>query len=176
MSTKDLSLLRPGLFSGRWLSPLGKIVLASDGQSIVGLWFEGQKYFGSTLSDVAVEDEMRPEFEATRRWLSEYFSGRRSAGIPAIRLVGTEFQQRVWRELLALEWGTTTTYGRLAASLGSSPRAVGGAVGRNPISLIIPCHRVLGSASLTGYAAGIDIKRTLLDIESSGKRAFPQGE
>ena len=162
----ELTNCRPGRYVAQWESPLGRIILASDGQAIVGLWFESQKHFGSTLSESAAEDGFRPEFEEARRWLIEYFSGQQPSKAPEISLVGTEFQKRVWRELLAIEWGETATYGALAARLDSSPRAVGGAVGRNPVSLMVPCHRVTGAASLTGYAAGVDVKRALLEHES----------
>lgn len=161
-----IDVKRPGRYFGRWKSPLGSIVLASDGRALVGLWFEGQKFFGSTLSANAMECNNRLEFDETRRWLADYFSGTRPSVMPEIRLAGTEFQNRVWDALLTVGWGETVTYGQLATRLGSSPRAVGSAVGRNPISLIVPCHRVTGVASLTGYAAGLDIKSALLDIES----------
>lgn len=158
--------LRCGRFVGRWQGPLAGGLLASDGESLVGLWFDGQRHFGSTLAPDFVEDEGRPEFETARRWLAEYFAGREPEWTPAIKLAGTDFQQRVWSALLAINPGRTITYGQLASQLGSSPRAIGSAVGRNPISLIVPCHRVIGSASsLTGYAAGLPLKRALLTLE-----------
>lgn len=156
----------PGHYICRCMSPLGNIVMASDGSSLVGVWFEGQKYFGSTLSADAVVDNDRPEFKAARRWLDGFFTGSQPAEMPEITLTGTEFQKLVWRELLTIEWGRTVTYGELARRLGSSPRAVGTAVGRNPLSLLVPCHRVIGATSLTGYAGGLDKKRALLAIES----------
>ena len=106
---------------------------------------------------------------AARRWLDAYFAGERPdvAGLP-LAPRGTAFQRRVWSALLAIPYGETRTYGELAAALGSSPRAVGSAVGKNPISVIVPCHRVLGAdGSLTGYAGGLDRKRAILELEAA---------
>lgn len=165
--------------------------------SLIGLWFDGQKHFGSTLnaqetvlSSYAVEctDLSVPDvadmlglevFDSTRRWLDIYFSGKDPGFIPKLRLIGTPFQIRVWNSLLGIPYGEVATYGRIAAQLSvggqgggsqgkTSPRAVGNAVGRNPVSLIVPCHRVTGAdGSLTGYAGGISAKRRLLILESS---------
>lgn len=147
-------------------SPLGGITLASDGKALTGLWFEGQRHFGSTLGGVASPAEL-PFFDDTRRWLDIYFSGRPPGFTPPLALHGTPFQQRVWDSLCAIPYGETITYGELARRLGvGSAQAVGGAVGHNPIALVVPCHRVVGSGgALTGYAAGLDRKQALLQLE-----------
>lgn len=148
-------------------SPLGKITLASDGQALTGLFFEGQRYFGSTLGAHHEDCPSLPVFDDARRWLDEYFAGQEPDFTPPLSLRGTVFQQRVWRELLAIPYGATTSYCELAKRLGvRSAQAIGGAVGRNPISIIVPCHRVVGAdGSLTGYAGGLDRKRALLQLE-----------
>lgn len=146
-------------------SPLGEITLGSRGEALCGLWFAGQKYFARGLSP---EREVRdlPVFRETLRWLEAYFSGGVPDFLPPLAPEGTPFQRRVWKALLAVPYGETVTYGALAAQLDTSPRAVGSAVGHNPISILIPCHRVVGSAgSLTGYAGGLDRKRALLALE-----------
>lgn len=154
-------------YTSHYYSPLGGITLASDGQVLVGLWFDGQKYFGSMLGMQHEEHAALSVFEEVRRWLDKYFSGHEPEFIPPLALKGTLFQQRVWEALLTIPYGKTLTYGELARRLGCrSAQAVGGAVGHNPISIIVPCHRVVGSdGSLTGYAAGIDRKRALLELE-----------
>ena len=153
-------------------SPLGGIKLASDGKALTGLWFDGQKYFGSTLctatSTLGRTQGYAPTvFDETRRWLDIYFSGNKPDFMPPIILCGTPFQQRVWEVLLTIPYGQMVTYGELARRLGCrSAQGVGGAVGRNPISIIVPCHRVVGvDGSLTGYAGGLDRKRALLALE-----------
>ena len=148
-------------------SPLGDITLASDGRALAGLWYDGQKYFGSTLGPLTSLPAQLPVFDEACRWLDIYFSGREPDFIPPLSLRGTPFQQRVWKELLTIPYGQTVTYGELARRLGCrSAQAVGGAVGRNPISIIVPCHRVIGTnGSLTGYAGGLDRKQALLRLE-----------
>ena len=148
-------------------SPLGNITLASDGRALLGLWFDGQRHFGSTLGVQAPSLTELSIFDDTRRWLDTYFSGRKPDFTPSLSLHGTAFQQRVWETLLAIPYGRLVTYGELASRLGiCSAQAVGGAVGRNPISIIVPCHRVVGAGgSLTGYAGGLDRKRALLQME-----------
>lgn len=148
-------------------SPLGDITLASDGTSLVGLWFDGQRHFGSTLVTPTPVPAELPAFDETRRWLDIYFSGREPDFFPTLLLRGTTFQRRVWDVLMTIPYGSTVTYGELARLLGiRSAQAVGGAVGRNPISIIVPCHRVVGSdGSLTGYAGGLQRKQFLLDNE-----------
>ena len=155
-------------------SPLGGITLASNGEALTGLWFDGQAYFGSTLHD-APENRPLPIFEETERWLSVYFSGQKPDFTPRLHLFDTPFRLTVWNCLLTIPYGETITYGELAQKTGwygklyrGSARAVGGAVGRNPISLIVPCHRVIGAdGSLTGYAGGVERKRLLLQLEKT---------
>ncbi len=153
-------------------SPIGKIILGSNGCSLVGLWFENAKYFGSTLtSETQVKD--LPIFKETQNWLDIYFSGKNPDFTPNLKLEGSEFQMAVWNILKDIPYGETTTYGEIAKIIAEqkgikkiSAQAVGGAVGHNPISIIIPCHRVIGkNGSLTGYAGGIDLKKFLLDNE-----------
>lgn len=145
-------------------SPVGKLTLAGEGEALTGLWLEGQKYFGSKLHPVKWGES--PAFAETRRWLECYFAGKDPGPTPQLAPEGTPFQRRVWELLRTVPWGETTTYGALAKRLGSSPRAVGSAVGHNPISILIPCHRVLGSeGSLTGYAGGTERKAWLLENE-----------
>lgn len=159
-------------------SPLGPILLAGGGDSLTGLWFEGQKHFPEELA-AAGQAAALPVFRETERWLEVYFSGREPDFLPALKPRGTAFQLAVWTLLRAIPYGETRSYGQLAAELAKarglsrvSPRAVGGAVGRNPISLLIPCHRVVGrNGSLTGYAGGLERKRFLLDLEHGGSRS-----
>jgi len=140
--------------------------MGSDGEALIGLWFEGGKYFGNTLTE-RTEEKALPVFEETARWLDIYFDGREPGFTPPLSLHGTEFQKAVWLLLRDVPYGCTASYGDIAAKLPhSSARAVGGAVGRNPISIIVPCHRIMGAdGSLTGYAGGIDRKSALLGIE-----------
>lgn len=153
-------------------SPLGRILLASDGTGLTGLWFEGQKYFARGLETVH-EEKNAPVFDAVKRWLDLYFSGVRPDFTPPLRLIGTPFQRTVWKRLQAVPYGQTTSYGELALAVGTSSRAVGGAVGRNPISIIIPCHRVVGAnGGLTGYAGGIERKIRLLKLEGAYRETF----
>lgn len=161
-------------YSHRHVSPIGPLLLASDGRNIVGLWMEGQKYFGGTVSETLVPDSQRPEFRDASAWLEAYFSGKNPdvADIP-LAPRGTEFQSAVWQRLLRIPYGETATYGEIGRQValdlkktGMSGQAVGGAVGHNPISIIIPCHRVVGSSgSLTGYAGGLGKKVHLLTLE-----------
>ncbi len=157
-------------YTHRYVSPMGGITLASDGEALTGLWFDGQKHFGSTLTEALAEKPL-PVFDRADQWLDAYFGGREPDFTPPLRLRGTSFQQAVWRRLLAVPYGRTVTYGEIASFLGLPPgsaRAVGGAVGRNPISLIVPCHRVIGAdGSLTGYAGGIERKIRLLELENA---------
>ena len=150
-------------------SPLDGITMASDGEALTGLWFEGQHFYASTLGECVTGD--LPVFRETGRWLDVYFSGRDPGFTPPLSLRGTPFRQSVWAELLNIPFGQTATYGEIAARIGAlsrtSARAVGGAVGHNPVSLIVPCHRVVGSGgALTGYAGGLDLKRRLLQLET----------
>ena len=155
-------------------SPLGMLSLGSDGEHLIGLWLEGQKYFGGAVREALEERDGLPVFDAARDWLARYFAGEKPmpSELPLCP-IGGEFRQRVWRLLCQIPYGETTTYGALARALAAqmgrpsmSSQAVGGAVGHNPISIIIPCHRVVGSGgSLTGYAGGIAAKLRLLEHE-----------
>ena len=152
-------------------SPLGAITLASDGEALTGLWFDGQKYFGSTLPQQAETGDC-PVFTQAKRWLDSYFAGEEPDFTPPLHWTATPFRSAVWEILLTIPYGCTMTYGQIAAQLADrmgkpqSAQAVGGAVGHNPISLIVPCHRVVGAdGSLTGYAGGIDRKVKLLALE-----------
>ena len=153
-------------------SPLGGMTMASDGEHLTGLWFDGQKYFGATLGDAPKETTL-PVFEQTARWLDLYFSGEAPDFTPPLSTDATPFRRAVWDILLTIPYGQTITYGDIAKTLAKthgkaamSAQAVGGAVGHNPISLIIPCHRVIGAdGSLTGYAGGVEKKAKLLELE-----------
>lgn len=157
-------------YTWHYASPLGGILLAADGEGLTGLWFEGQKYFARGL-DAEHEEKLLPVFAQAARWLDTYFSGKEPDFTPPLHLPGTEFQRTVWQKLLAIPYGGTETYGglaRLCSRAGMTARAVGGAVGRNPVSIIVPCHRVVGArGSLTGYAGGIERKEKLLALERS---------
>ncbi len=153
-----------GMLTQFYASPLGEILLGAGEDGLVGLWFAGQSHFPA-LSHAVPGDS--PALNAAKNWLDQYFSGEIPAFLPPISLKGTDFQLRVWKALLNIPYGQVVTYGELAKKLGVlSAQAVGGAVGRNPISLILPCHRVVGSkGQLTGYAGGLDRKKWLLDRE-----------
>ena len=155
-------------------SPVGRLTLACDGNSLTGLWIEGQKYFGGTLPMEAVERDDLPVFRTAKAWLDEYFQGKQPPiSELSLRPMGSKFRQTVWEILCELPYGEVTTYGEIAQRAASrlgretmSSQAVGGAVGHNPISIIIPCHRVVGAGgSLTGYAGGIARKIKLLELE-----------
>lgn len=162
-------------------SPIGLLTLASDGKNLIGLWVEGQKYHGATIDEEIIENEEMPIFEATKKWLDKYFAGEEPA-ISKLSLapIGTDFRQDVWKILCEIPYGQVVTYGDIAKEMASkmnkktmSSQAVGGAVGHNPISIIIPCHRVVGTnGSLTGYAGGIDKKIKLLKLEEVDTGAF----
>ena len=153
-------------------SPVGRLTLAARDGCLTGLWLEGQKYF---MAGADPETENAPDaapFPQARAWLAAYFAGQ-DADASALPLAprGTDFQRRVWQALREIPRGQTRTYGQLSAVLHSSARAVGGAVGHNPISILIPCHRVLGAAGrLTGYAGGADRKALLLRLEGAAFR------
>ena len=161
-------------YTHHYESPLGGITLASDGESLTGLWFDGQKHFAATLPPDHIEKNL-PVFREAMRWLDIYFSGRDPAFTPALSMRATAFRKAVWEVLLTIPYGRTMTYGEIADSVAErtharsvSARAVGGAVGHNAVSLIIPCHRVIGSdGSMTGYAGGTDRKMRLLQMEGA---------
>ncbi len=164
-------------YTAHYDSPLGGITLASDGEALTGLWFDGQKHFASTLS-AEHEERALPVFDETARWLDRYFRGDIPERTPKLRLRGTPFRRRVWEYLLTIPYGRTVSYGQIAAAIGggrpASARAVGGAVAHNPVSLIVPCHRVVGAdGSLTGYAGGTDRKLRLLETERAGRENSP---
>lgn len=160
-------------------SPLGAILLAADDTGLTGLWFEGQKYFSAGLDDKCEEREL-PVFETAKHWLDIYFSGKEPDFTPPLNFIGTEFQKEVWEMLLAIQYGRTMSYGDIAKWIAEkrgiehlSAQAVGGAVGHNRISVIVPCHRVVGSnGSLTGYAGGIDKKIKLLELEKTDMKGL----
>lgn len=147
-------------------SPLGEILLAANDNGLTGLWFYGAKYFAAGLEDERTE-KLTPVLRQTLRWLDIYFSGSEPDFMPPLELHGSDFRRRVWAELEKIPYGETVTYGEIAKKLGvKSAQAVGGAVGHNPVSIIVPCHRVLGAdGSLTGYAGGTDKKARLLELE-----------
>lgn len=151
-------------------SPVGRLLLECDGAALTGLWIENQKYYAAGAADVRNIDDTRLVFDAARVWLNEYFAGTApAAACPPLRPRGTDFQRRVWDMLRHIPYGRVMTYGDIAAKLHSAPRAVGGAIGRNPISIIIPCHRVIGTnGALTGYAGGLTTKEALLRLEQNG--------
>ncbi len=159
-------------------SPLGLITEASDGKKLTGLWFEGQKYYLSSLNKEYTEQDL-PIFSQTDNWLDIYFSGEEPGFTPPISINTSEFRKTVFDILLSIPYGHTITYGEIAGIIANnkgvrciSAQAVGGAVGHNPISLIIPCHRVLGAhGKLTGYAGGINKKEQLLKLEKSSETA-----
>ena len=158
-----------------YLSPLGRMLLAADDMGLVGAWFEGQKYFGEfpRHRDFVFEEKENCILKDALRWLDIYFSGQKPDFLPKLHLIGTDFQREVWDILLEIPYGQTVTYGEIARKIADkrglktmSAQAVGGAVGHNRVSVIVPCHRVIGSdGSLTGYAGGIERKIRLLDIE-----------
>ena len=160
-------------------SPLGGILLAADETGVTGLWFDGQKYFARGLSAERVERDT-PALSAARRWLDIYFTGREPDFIPPLHPIGSGFRQSVWELLLQIPYGQTATYGQIARQLAAkaglphmSAQAVGGAVGHNPVSIIVPCHRVVGAdGSLTGYAGGIERKIVLLCLEGADTARF----
>lgn len=166
-------------YINHYKSPAGDILLAADDIGLTGLWFEGQKYFALHLDREHEEKEL-PLFKEVKRWLDIYFSGREPDFTVPLHFTGTEFQNEVWEILCSIPYGKTMTYGEIAGQLAAkkglermSAQAVGGAVGHNEISIIVPCHRVVGSnGSLTGYAGGIDKKIKLLTSEKVDMQSF----
>ena len=155
-------------YISHYQSPIGKVLLAADETGLTGLWFEGQKYFALYL------------FEQTKKWLDIYFSGKEPDFQVPLHFTGTDFQNEVWEILYSIPYGQTMTYGEIAKQVAAkrglkrmSAQAVGGAVGRNEISIIVPCHRVVGTnGSLTGYASGINKKVELLKLEGALKQEY----
>ena len=157
-----------------YLSPIGKLLLASDGIFLTGLWIEGQKYFPKNLKEKVQNKDSEEILVKTKKWLEKYFN-KEKPEITELELepIGGEFRKRVWKILCEIPYGKVITYGEIARRVARetnkksmSAQAIGGAVGHNPISIIIPCHRVVGSnGNLTGYAGGIDKKIKLLELE-----------
>ena len=160
------------IYTSKYTSPLGDILLAADEIGMRGLWFDGQKYFARDLPGERTEAKT-PVLAAAERWLDMYFKGENPDFIPPLHPIGSPFRQEVWKILLQIPYGKTVTYGDISKQLAEkmglermSAQAVGGAVGPNEISIIIPCHRVVGTdGSLTGYAGGIGRKVKLLELE-----------
>ncbi len=166
-------------YINHYQSPIGGITMASNGDALTGLWFDGQKYFAAGLQQNAITKNLLI-FTETKRWLDIYFSGTMPHFTPPFHLEGTPFRMAVWQTLQKIPYGSTITYGDIAKLLAAqksnakiSSQAVGGAVGHNPISIIIPCHRVIGAnGNLTGYAGGIDKKIKLLQLEGINTSNF----
>ena len=160
------------MFESRLHSPLGEVRLRSDGESLTGLWFVGQVNDAKAISDLEIKNDL-PIFGQVESWLESYFSGKQTSITIPLQPKGTSFQQRVWQILQEIPYGETMTYGEIAQRIAKekgvetySSQAVGQAVGKNPISILIPCHRVLGkNGALTGYAGGVHRKEELLRIE-----------
>lgn len=153
-------------------SPVGNLCLAAEGGFLVGLWMEGQRFFGAPYGMLPSCGEADGVLSEAIAWLDAYWAGQ-APSPTALPLAsrGTAFRQRVWRALAEIPYGETRSYGALAVQLGSSPRAVGGAVGHNPFIIIIPCHRVTGARGvLTDYAGGTARQRFLLKHEYAGKQ------
>ena len=167
------------IYTSKYTSPLGGVLLAADEVGLRGLWFDGQKYFARDLPDERTERET-PVLSEAKRWLDLYFGGQEPDFLPPLHPVGTPFRQAVWEILLRIPYGKTVTYGEISKQLAEkmglermSAQAVGGAVGHNEISIIISCHRVVGSnGSLTGYAGGINRKIKLLELEHADMSRF----
>lgn len=166
-------------YISHYRSPIGDILLAADDIGLTGLWFEGQKYFALYLEKEHEEKEI-PFFEKVKQWLDIYFSGKEPDFTVPLHFTGTDFQNEVWEILCTIPYGKTMTYGEIANQLAAkkglthmSAQAVGGAVGHNGISIIVPCHRVVGTnGSLTGYAGGIDKKIKLLQLEKADMKSL----
>ena len=161
-------------YKTEYSSPLGKLTICAKNNHLVGLWIEGQKYFFDTVNVEMISEDSLEIFKKTKKWLDEYFKGNRpNTKYLNLSPIGNEFRQSVWKILCKIPYGEVTTYGDIARELAKqkgiermSAQAVGGAVGHNPISIIIPCHRVIGkNGKLTGYAGGLDKKIKLLKIE-----------
>ena len=168
-------------YTSVYSSELGDILLAADEIGLTGLWFFGQSYFADTLPTEQIAQET-PILTQAREWLDEYFSGKEPDFTPTLHPIGSPFRQAVWKLLLQIPYGQTTTYGEIARQLEKlqnrphmSAQAVGGAVGHNGISIISPCHRVVGTkGNLTGYAGGLDKKMALLELEHANRKTYPE--
>ena len=166
-------------YTSSYESPLGHLLLAADNDGLTSLWFDDDRYFAEYL-DKEHEARETPVLAEAKRWLDIYFAGREPDFLPPIHLIGTPFQVAVWKLLQQIPYGKTTTYGELAQAIAKqqgrarmSSQAVGGAVGHNGISIIVPCHRVVGkSGSLTGYGGGLPRKIALLKLEGAYQDTF----
>ena len=173
----DSDIMKKMIYTCHYETPLGTVLLVAEDNALIGLWFEGQKHFASLLKGPD-EEKSLPVFEETVRWLDLYFAGKDPFFLPKLKLKGTVFQKEVWEILLQIPYGKTVSYSQIAEQIAKkkgidrmSAQAVGNAVGRNPISLIVPCHRVIGSkGEMTGYAGGIDRKRALLKLEMNNEK------
>jgi len=162
------------LYTTNYISPIGKILLACDNIGLTGLWFKGEKYYPDNLN-TEHKNMKHFIFEKVKLWLDIYFSGKEPNFIPPIHMIGSSFRIDVWKILCQIPYGKTTTYGKIASIIAGqkglsrmSAQAIGGAIGHNKISIIIPCHRVVGTnGNLTGYAGGIDKKIKLLSLEGA---------
>lgn len=163
-------------YSTTYPSPVGMLTLACDGSHLTGLWLEGQKYFGGSVAGELTPAHDLPVLNAAKGWLDRYFAGQRpSCDALSLRPAGSAFRQLIWELLQEIPYGRVVTYGEIARQAAArlhretmSSQAVGGAVGHNPISIIIPCHRVVGAnGSLTGYAGGVAVKKKLLELEGA---------
>lgn len=166
-------------YTSLYQSPVGEMLLAADEIGVVGVWFKNQKYFAYCL-DQENEPKETPIIKELKNWLTVYFQGKEPDFVPPLHMIGTAFQMEVWNILREIPYGTTTTYNEIAGKIANnrklermSAQAVGMAVGKNNISLVVPCHRVVGTNhSLAGYAGGIDRKITLLKLEGAFKKEF----
>ena len=162
------------VYTSTYQSEIGEILLAADEMGLTALWFMGQKYFANTLPKEHISQET-PVLTEAKKWLDVYFSGQEPRFTPSLHPSGSAFRHAVWKMLLQIPYGETITYGEIARRLAKaqnvahmSAQAVGGAVGHNEVSIIVPCHRVVGtSGSLTGYAGGLDKKIALLELEKT---------
>jgi len=155
-------------FTAHYPSPLGTMTMAAEDDAIVGLWFDGQRHFADVLATDPRERPDLPVFDDLRRWLDSYFGGQQPRLSPPLRLRGSSFRRHVWEALMTIPYGQTATYGDIGRRTGClSAQAIGGAVGHNPIAILVPCHRVVAAdGSLGGYAAGIERKARLLQAET----------
>lgn len=158
---------KSAIYISKYVSPIGTLTISADDTALTGLWIDGQKNFGSTLSGHKCIENENTVIKATKLWLDEYFAGKTPKVEIEIKFEGTDFQKRVWNILRNIPYGRTVTYADIAQAAGcKSPRATGYAIGKNPISIIVPCHRVISATGkLTGYAGGIDAKAKLLRLE-----------
>ena len=155
-------------------SPVGKLTIASNENNIVGLWLDGQRYYLAVLAGKEYQEKETEAIQLAKKWLDRYFGGKKPEPreLP-LEFIGSDFRKRIWKILSEIPYGKVMTYGEIAKEIAKekgitqmSAQAVGGAVGRNPISIIVPCHRVVGAdGNLTGYSGGVRVKTKLLELE-----------